>query len=171
LTGSGPWGVTVAIRKLEETDVDAVVALSLRAWAPVFESFRGALGEGIYRHLFPDWSAHQAAAVERVCRDDAMPTWVAEHDGRAVGFVAIVHDRQEDEPDSSEIEMIAVDPEHQRRGIAADLIASAEDRMREHGARLAVIGTGGDPGHAPARAAYEKAGFRPLPLVRYYKLL
>ena len=43
--------------------------------------------------------------------------------------------------------------------------------MREHGAVLAVIGTGGDPGHAPARAAYEKAGFRPFPQVRYYRML
>ncbi|WP_311344004.1 GNAT family N-acetyltransferase [Blastococcus goldschmidtiae] len=161
----------VTIRPLAERDIPAVVDLSLRAWAPVFDSFRRVLGEGIYRNLYPDWSAMQAAAVERVCRDEAMPTWVADHEGRAVGFVAVVHDRQEDEPDSSEIEMIAVDPDHQRRGIAADLIAFAEDRMREHGSRLAVIGTGGDPGHAPARAAYEQAGFTPLPLVRYYKKL
>ena len=28
-----------------------------------------------------------------------------------------------------------------------------------------------DPGHAPARAAYEKAGFRPFPQVRYYRML
>lgn len=163
--------MTTAIRPLAESDIDAVVDLSLRAWAPVFDSFRAALGEAIFGHLYPDWSALQASAVERVCRDEAMPTWVADQGGRAVGFVAVVHDRQEDEPGSSEIEMIAVDPDHQRRGIAADLIAFAVDRMREHGTRLAVIGTGGDPGHAPARAAYEQAGFRPLPLVRYYKLL
>lgn len=159
------------IRPLAGSDIAPVVDLSLRAWAPVFDSFRRVLGEEIYLHLYPEWSAMQAAAVERVLRDEAMHTWVADHDGRAVGFVAIVHDRQEDEPDSSEIEMIAVDPEHQRRGIAADLITHAVDRMREHGSQLAVIGTGGDPGHAPARAAYEQAGFTPLPLVRYYKKL
>lgn len=28
-----------------------------------------------------------------------------------------------------------------------------------------------DPGHAPARRAYEKAGFMALPLVRYYRAL
>ena len=159
------------IRPLAAPDIAAVVDLSLRAWEPVFDSFRQVLGEEIFLHFYPEWSAMQAAAVERVCRDEAMPTWVADHDGRAVGFVAIVHDRQEDEPRSSEIEMIAVDPEHHRRGIAADLIAYAAERMREHGSELAVIGTGGDPWHAPARAAYEQAGFTPLPLVRYYKLL
>lgn len=161
-----------AIRPLAESDIAAVVDLSLRAWAPVFESFRDALGEGIYRHLFPDWSGHQAAAVERVLRDEDMHSWVADDAGRPVGFVSVVHHGPaHDEPDSSEIEMIAVDPDAQRQGIAAALIDHAVDRMRAHGSRLAVIGTGGDPGHAPARAAYEQAGFRPLPLVRYYRLL
>jgi hypothetical protein len=37
--------------------------------------------------------------------------------------------------------------------------------------RLAVVATGGDPGRAPARAAYENAGFTALPLVRYYQAL
>ena len=32
--------------------------------------------------------------------------------------------------------------------------------MRSRGMDIAVVETGGDPGHAPARAAYEKAGFR-----------
>lgn len=164
--------MTATIRPLAESDVDAVVALSLCAWEPVFASFRRELGEAVYRHLFPDWSAHQAAAVERVLRDEAMHTWIADEEGRPVGFVSVVHHGPDhDEPDSSEIEMIAVDPGAQRQGIADRLITHAVDRMREHGARLAVIGTGGDPGHAPARAAYEKAGFTALPLVRYYRML
>jgi RimJ/RimL family protein N-acetyltransferase len=36
---------------------------------------------------------------------------------------------------------------------------------------IAMVETGGDPGHAPARAAYEKAGFRVLPLARYFRKL
>ena len=36
---------------------------------------------------------------------------------------------------------------------------------------MAEVMTGGDPGHAPARRSYEKAGYTPLPLVRYYKAL
>jgi hypothetical protein len=34
---------------------------------------------------------------------------------------------------------------------------------------LAVAATGGDPGHAPARRSYEKAGYTALPLVRFYR--
>ena len=34
------------------------------------------------------------------------------------------------------------------------------------------VGTGGDPSHAPARRAYEKAGFGPaIPSLYYYRAL
>jgi hypothetical protein len=45
------------------------------------------------------------------------------------------------------------------------------DHMRERGMDIAAVGTGGDPGHAPARAIYEALGFTALPGVRYLKLL
>ena len=48
------------------------------------------------------------------------------------------------------------------------LTSFAVERLRDAGVRLAVADTGGDPGHAPARRVYEKAGFVGLPLVRYY---
>ena len=160
-----------SIRRLTDADLEAVVDLSLRAWAPVFDSMRAALGEAVWRRLYPDWRSMQARGVEQVCRS-ATEAWVADDGGRPVGFVAAVHhDESHDEPCSGEIEMIAVDPDHQRRGIADQLIAHAVDGMRRAGLRLAVVATGGDPGHAPARAAYEKAGFTGLPLVRYYRAL
>jgi hypothetical protein len=34
-----------------------------------------------------------------------------------------------------------------------------------------VVGTSGDPGHAPARAMYEKLGFNGFRHVRYYRRL
>jgi hypothetical protein len=36
---------------------------------------------------------------------------------------------------------------------------------------LAVVATGGDPGHAPARATYERAGFTGCPQVWYARRL
>jgi RimJ/RimL family protein N-acetyltransferase len=47
----------------------------------------------------------------------------------------------------------------------------AIQRFRDAGVGLAVVGTGGDPGHAAARRVYEKLGFVGLPLVRYYARL
>jgi hypothetical protein len=36
---------------------------------------------------------------------------------------------------------------------------------------VAVIGTGGDPGHAPARRVYEQAGYLLMPAAQYFKVL
>jgi hypothetical protein len=37
--------------------------------------------------------------------------------------------------------------------------------------RVAMIETGGDPGHAPARRVYEKADYTLIPNARYFKAL
>ena len=67
--------------------------------------------------------------------------------------------------------MIAVDPDHQRGGIGTALTEFALDRMRDAGMSVAMVETGGDSGHAPARHTYEKMGFRLLPIARYFKKL
>jgi len=69
------------------------------------------------------------------------------------------------------IDIIATDPEYQRRGIAKALTAAALDHMRDSGMDIAVVETGGDPGHAPARAAYTATGFTLLPIARYFQLV
>jgi hypothetical protein len=43
--------------------------------------------------------------------------------------------------------------------------------MRDAECALVQVATGGDEGHAAARALYEAAGFTGLPLVRYYREL
>ena len=83
------------------------------------------------------------------------------------GVIVVFNDDQQ----SDDIEMIAVDPRHQRRGVAAALMQFALDRMRASGVRLAGVVDGGDHGHEPARRAYERAGFTALPLMRSYKTL
>jgi ribosomal protein S18 acetylase RimI-like enzyme len=156
------------IRRLASADIAAVVEFSLRAWAPVFESFHTVLDEWVYQALYPDWTTSQARAVEAVCRDDTAAVWVAEQQGRPIGFVAV---RIDADHRTGEIEMLAVDPLVQRQGIGTALTSFAVQRLRAAGVRLAVVSTGGDPGHAPARRVYEKAGFVGLPLVRYYARL
>ena len=156
------------IRPLAPADIATVVEFSLRAWAPVFESFRAVLGERVYQVLYPDWSTAQARDVEAICQDDSATVWVAEQQGRPVGFVAA---RIDADSQTGEISMLAVDPLVQRQGIGTALTSFAVQRLRDAGVGLVVVGTGGDPGHAPARRVYEKAGFVGLPLVRYYARL
>lgn len=156
------------IREYHRTDRDAVVALSLRAWAPVFESMRRVLGDAIFAEIYgEDWRLRQTAAVGDVLDDDTMRIWVAEEDGEVSGFVAAVMRSQR----LGEVEMLAVDPASANRGLGTRLTGVATGWLRSEGARLAMIGTGGDPGHAPARRVYEKAGYTGLPLARFYRAL
>jgi ribosomal protein S18 acetylase RimI-like enzyme len=156
----------ITLRHFEERDVDEIVELSLQAWAPVFASFAAVMGTELYRRVHPDWHRDQAAAVRQALEDNE--TWIAEADGRVAGFVNVAFDQPER---SGEIYMIAVDPRVQRRGIASLLTERALDEMRVRGIDLAIVATGGDPGHAPARATYVKAGFTPVPQVWYSKLI
>ena len=158
----------IEIRAITNADIGTVVALSLRAWAPVFASFEKVLGATVYKRVYPNWRSSQAREVAQVCRDHASHAWVAVDRGEPVGFVVIV---MNSESASGDIELLAVDPSHQRRGVAHALIGFAVDQMRAAGAQVASVVTGGDPGHAAARHAYEKAGFTALPLVRYYMAL
>jgi GNAT superfamily N-acetyltransferase len=134
-----------------------VVDLSLRAWAPVFASLEQTLGSEIFRRLYPDWREDQRRAVEDVCAAKMARVWVAEVDGTAVGFVAI--EVYNPERSMGQISMLAVDPDHQGSGIGTALTKFALDRLRDAGMKVAMLETGGEPGHAPARRTYEKAGY------------
>jgi hypothetical protein len=62
--------------------VDAVVELSLAAWAPVFANVEQMLGSPVFRRIYPDWAAAQAAAVRTVCTGPGKQVWVAVTDNR-----------------------------------------------------------------------------------------
>ncbi|MDQ3630464.1 MAG: GNAT family N-acetyltransferase [Actinomycetota bacterium] len=156
------------IRRLLDTDVEAVVAFSLAAWAPVFASLEVELGSEVYRLLFPDWRSAQASAVETVCKAPENGVWVAVVGGRPIGFVA-VRQVDEDATRAGEIYMLAVDPSYQRAGVGASLVHWAVAEIQAAGLGLVVVATGGDVGHAPARALYEKLNFNAFRQVRYYR--
>lgn len=157
------------IRPVRDDDIEEVVRLSLLAWEPVFDSFKQILGAGIYAVLYPDWRTSQADAIAAICRDGERTTvLVAEVDGAVVGFIAY----ELNEKDRvGEVQYLAVLPEYQNQGIGTELNNFVLEEMKASGMKLAVVGTGGDPSHAPARRSYEKAGYTGLPLVRYYKEL
>ncbi len=128
----------VTIRPLAEADVEAVVAVSLEAWAPVFASFATVMGPRVFGLVYPDWRSAQARAVAQVCRSDGVDAWVADVDEHPVGFVA-VRWTEEDAAPIGEVEMIAVDPAHQRTGVGSRLLDRAMTEVRARGLPLAVL--------------------------------
>lgn len=159
--------MNLRIRPYSDRDLDDIVQLSLLAWEPVFSSFRQVLGPEIYPIIYPDWRQSQRENVAKSCQDQEH-VLVAELDGKAVGF--LVYELHQNDA-SAEVQLLAVHPDHQDQNIGTELNLVALDEMKAAGMKLAVVGTGGEEGHAPARRSYEKAGYTPLPLVRYYKAL
>jgi ribosomal protein S18 acetylase RimI-like enzyme len=156
------------IEPYDNSHLDAVKSLSLRAWATVFDSIEKALDFDVYQHFYPDWRVSQLRAVEEVCTATDTKVWVALDSGSTVGFVAV---KLHSQSSMGEIYMIAVDPDYQRQGIGSALAEFALTQMKLAGMSVAMVETGGDPGHAPARSTYEKLGFRLFPTARYFKKL
>ena len=103
-----------------------------------------------------------------VCAAEDTNVWVAIDTGSTVGFVAVklhVWDSM------GEIYRVAVDPEFQCRGIGSAVIEFALAWMKEAGMSIAMVETGGDPGHERARHTYEKVGFELFQVARYFKKL
>ena len=148
--------------------LDAVIRLSLRAWSPVFDSIQDAMNADLYRELYRDWRVSQQKAVEDVCAAEDTNVWVAIDADSTVGFVAV---KLDSESSMGEVYMVAVDPDFQGRGIGTALMEFALAWMKDSGMSVAMVETGGDPGHAPARRTYEKMGFGLFPIARYFKKL
>ncbi len=158
--------MNIRIEPYTAEHLDGIVRLSLRAWKPVFESVEREMGPEKYREYYPDWRVSQQEAVESVCENEQMPVWTALDGGTPIGFVGVKTHADED---MGEVYMIAVDPEAQGHGIAARLMEIAIEWMKGKKLTMAIIDTGMDSGHAPARRAYEKLGFEMWPVARFYK--
>ncbi|HUT36317.1 MAG TPA: GNAT family N-acetyltransferase [Planctomycetota bacterium] len=160
----------IVVRDLRPEDVEAAVDIAVAAWAPIFGQFRRILGDELFAARCPRWQEDKAGQVRRACAPGSKASvCVAEREGRVVGFITYYLDVPRG---IGEIGNNAVHPDFQGQGIASRMYQCVLDRFRAQGMRFAKVCTGLDPSHAPARRAYEKAGFSiQLPSVEYYRKL
>lgn len=159
-----------AIRPFQPDDLPALQRVRQAAFAPIFRSFRAIVGAKIAAIAFDRADDEQARLLDDICAAGSghhvLVVTVGED---IVGFVSFTVDAARR---TGEIGLNAVHPDHAGRGLGTWMYGHALARMKELGAAVATVGTGGDPSHAPARRAYEKAGFGPaLPSVHLYRLL
>jgi len=161
---------SIVIRDLEPTDVEAMVEIAVAAWAPIYAQFRRIMGDELFTAACPNWQEDKARQVRQACDpEDRAMVCVAEKDGQVVGFITF-YTREGSR--IAEIGNNAVRPGFQGRGTGTRMYRHVFDRLRELGMRFVKVHTGLDPSHAPARRAYEKAGFSvQLPTVTYYRKL
>lgn len=157
------------IRQFRNDDVDAILQISELSFAPIHQSFRHLLGDDIFSLVYPDWRKSQRAYIKSLCMGkDRNNILVVENGGHVIGFISYFVNRQKH---SGELGLNAVHPNYRGKGIGPRMYRHVLMAMKEKGVRIVSVGTGGDNSHSAAHRAYEKCGFTPLPLTRFYKKL
>jgi len=142
------------VRAGEEGRLDEIRAA---AFEPVFASFRALLGDEIYDLAQKRGDDAQGPLLSWMLEGrSGWEVYAAEASGELVGFMAI---KMDPATQVGEIGLNAVHPAHTGKGFGTAMYEFAVARMKEAGMHVATAATGGDASHAPARRAYEKAGF------------
>lgn len=162
--------MNIMFRKANSDDHEALEHLRAEAFRPVFASFKRILGEEIYelaQRREDEEQVNLLAAMFSVKSEWRL--YVAEVEDELVGFVSF---KTNPETTVGEIGLNAVKPAFAGKGIGTAMYDFAHAEMKAAGVRVSTVATGGDASHAPARRAYEKAGFDvQIPSVWYCRLL
>ena len=156
---------TLSIRPATEADAEAVVAIAVAEWEAIYQGYRTQLGDEIFYRFFPDHKAQKEANIRANLASGTM--YVTEIEGKVGGFIHYVYDPKSR---TGTISNNAVSGEFRGRGIGPQQYEFVFGLLREQGAVGVRVTTGLDEGHAPARRAYEKAGFKAhTESITYYK--
>jgi GNAT superfamily N-acetyltransferase len=159
----------VEIRRARLDDAAAIAEVHVRTWQAAYEHVFGA------ERLAGIDVAGREGLARRFAADDEYDAFVAEEDGRIVGFVAC--GLAEEEADQRELFAIYVLPDSWGSTAASGLMRAALDAMRARGAPDAMLWVLDD--NPRARRFYEREGWRAdgsaeseylgltVPLVRY----
>jgi GNAT superfamily N-acetyltransferase len=159
----------IKIDRYQTVDRDAVLAMSLSAWEPVFQLMESDVPTYVFNAFYPDgWQARQLADIETFLDNEADPVWVAKRDDVVIGWIG---GRVHRDDRMGEIYILAVSPDHQRKGISRSLMDHLTEYMRDQNLSMMMVETGDDRGHAASRATYESAGFERWPVARYFRKL
>ena len=139
----------MSIRRATAADARAIADVHVRTW------------QAAYRHVFPAEVLDSLSVDEREERwqdhlGGRVTAWVAETDGRIVGFVSVGPSRTED--DEGELYAIYVLPESWGSGAAPELMAAAKDWFAQEGFATAMLWVLVD--NPRARRFYEREGWR-----------
>lgn len=117
--------------------------------------------ERILRAL-PDWFGIEDSLLEYVDAARRLPGFLARLGGDVVGVLLVARHF----PESAEIHLMAVHPEHHRQGIGRALVVAAVDHLAADGTRLLQVKTlaASHPSehYARTRRFYQAMGFLPL---------
>jgi len=144
------------MRNYQPTDLQIIMDIGNRAWQGIYRMFRQRYGDELFNIIVPDEKTKKGGQIRKHCEEHPDWVYVCEENGKIVGFVTFMFDH---EKKTGEIGNNAVDPECGLKGIGQQMYKAVFERFRKEGMKYARVETGLDEAHAPARRAYERAGF------------
>jgi RimJ/RimL family protein N-acetyltransferase len=144
------------IRKYKPDDLAKIMDIGNRAWREIYKMFREAYGDDLYQIIVPDETTSKGKQIMAHCKRHPEWVFICEEEGRIVGFVTFALDTNRK---IGEIGNNGKDPDCNLGGIGQQMYKAVLEYFREQGMVYAKVHTGLDYAHAPARRAYERAGF------------
>ena len=144
------------IRAYKPEDLPIIMDIGNRAWREIYRMFRETYGDELFSLLVPNEKTAKGEQIKAHCEKHPEWVFICEEKGKIVGFITFTLDY---EKRIGEIGNNARDPDCKLKGIGQQMYQAVFDYFRAHGMLYAKVGTGLDYAHAPARRAYERAGF------------
>jgi ribosomal protein S18 acetylase RimI-like enzyme len=152
------------IRLFRSEDTDRIKDLNISGWSGEITSHQ-LLEERHGRIDDRPWQQHITDAVMHHLSLPDVTTFVAEQDGRVIGFAA----GQIKSDGSTEVGTVSynvVDPAYRGNGIGTILVRQVIQHLRQNGARVLNVWT--QEADVPACRMYEKLGFKQLSRLVFY---
>ena len=144
------------MREYRSGDLGQVMNIANAAWQPIRKMSREALGDTISDLLNPAGDAEsKGLQIKDQIDSGQYGIAVCEHDGQIVGFIT-----WHIEGCIGTICNNAARPNTGLKGIGQTMYGFVLEKFHQAGVKAVAVTTGLDWAHAPARRAYERAGFR-----------
>lgn len=143
------------MREYQAEDLEAVMAIANAGWKEIRKMSRAALGDRMADMMNPAGDDKSKGLQVKDQIDSGLYNIdICEHDGEIVGFITYKHDGF-----IGEICNNAAKPGTGLKGIGQMMYKFVLEKFRSENVKIAKVTTGMDYAHAPARKAYERAGF------------
>jgi len=150
------------ITNIKPEEIETICEIGVKAWQQIHDGYRNYINnDDLYDRISVNWAQKKADLIREKAQTEPENVLVAKNsNGTVIGFATFSFDESSG---IGEIGNNAVIPELQGQGIGKQMYRKILDILKERGAVYVIVSTGyEDSGHAKARAAYEKAGFKKM---------
>ncbi len=163
----------IITRNSTPADAERIGEIFDQNWTAINLNYKSLIGDELYDIYYGDLKTRMEGNVKMIKERSLQSEtcFVTEVDGVVAGF-ATYRTAEKNGKLIGIVGFNGVDGAYKGRGIAGRHYALIFEKMREAGCVAAQVHTGLDNMHAPARRAYEKAGFQKnLPDINYFMML